>query len=54
MHILIASARARGLQQMIGLVLRSNHSMLRFSRALGFELASSPDDRETVCIVKRL
>ena len=54
MHTLIEAARARGLKQMQGIVLRNNRSMLRFSRALGFQLISDPEDRETVRVVKAL
>ena len=54
MHTLIRSARAKGLKQMVGIVLRSNRSMLRFSRALGFRLTYDPKDRETARIVKAL
>jgi acetyltransferase len=54
MDTLIRSARARGLKEMEGIVLRSNSSMMRFSRALGFEVIRDPDDRDTVSILKRL
>lgn len=54
MHALIATARARGLSRMEGLVLTRNGRMLRFARALGFEVKSMPDDPATKMIVKTL
>jgi hypothetical protein len=39
---------------MEGLVLRSNGKMLRFVRALGFEIRSAPEDPLTVRAVKQL
>jgi len=54
MHALIGAARARGLKRMEGLVLRANNTMLRFTRALGFETIGIPEDATTVRVVKRL
>lgn len=54
MEALIAAARARGLASMEGLVLASNREMLRFARALGFEVRAVPDDLTTRRIVKKL
>ena len=54
MEALIAAARARGLATMEGLVLGSNREMLRFARALGFEVRTEPDDPTTRRIVKKL
>jgi acetyltransferase len=54
MHRLIETARARGVKEMIGVVLRTNRSMLKFARALGFELIADPADRDTVRVSKRL
>lgn len=54
MHRLIATARERGLQRMEGLVLSGNARMLRFARALGFEIRSMPEDPATKVIVKQL
>ena len=54
MEALIDSARARGLKTMEGLVLGSNRAMLRFARALGFEVKTAPDDPTTRRIVKKL
>jgi GNAT superfamily N-acetyltransferase len=54
MEALIRIARERGLTSMEGLVLRNNPPMLRFARALGFEVHSVPEDPLTVRIVKAL
>lgn len=54
MEALIGAARARGLKSMEGLVLGSNREMLRFARALGFEVKTAPDDPTTRRIVKKL
>ena len=54
MATLIRTARAKGLTRMEGEVLRANTSMLRFARALGFEVAGDASDAQNVRIVKRL
>ena len=54
MHALIRKARASGLERMVGIVLRSNRAMLRFARALGFDIVREPDSVDTVRVVKRL
>jgi len=54
MEALIRVARERGLSSMEGLVLRNNPPMLRFARALGFEVHSVPEDPITLRIVKTL
>ena len=54
MEALIRSARDRGLESMEGLVLSNNTTMLRFARALGFEVRPVPDDLTTKLIVKKL
>jgi acetyltransferase len=54
MDDLIATARERGLQVMEGQALSSNITMLRFARALGFEIMVTPEDRTTTRIVKRM
>lgn len=54
MEALIRAARERGLTSMEGLVLRNNPVMLRFARALGFEVHSAPEDPLTLRIVKAL
>jgi len=54
MEALIRAARERGLSSMEGLVLSENPAMLRFARALGFEVCPVPEDRRTLHIVKAL
>lgn len=54
MEALIDAARKRGLATMEGIVLATNRDMLRFSRALGFEVRTAPDDPTTRRIVKKL
>ena len=48
MRTLIECARKKGLQRLIGTVLRANHNMLRFSQGLGFKIRDDPDDGEQV------
>lgn len=54
MEALTRAAVDRGFTRMDGLVLSANKSMLRFARALGFEVQSMPDDRTIVRIVRKL
>jgi acetyltransferase len=54
MQALIEAARAAGFETMDGLVLRTNRPMLRFVRALGFEIAPEPYEPTLVRAVKRL
>lgn len=54
MEALIGAARAQGLKRMESTVLRTNSAMLRFARALGFEVHTVADDPTTVDIVKAL
>lgn len=54
MHVLIGTARARGLARMEGIVLASNHKMLQFARQLGFSLQHDAEDRETVRVLRSL
>jgi len=54
MEALIHAARERGFARMEGLVLSRNTEMLRFVRALGFEVEPVPEDRTVVRIVKKL
>ena len=54
MEALIAAARARGFRSMEGLVLANNVPMLRFARALGFDLQLRADDATSVRILKDL
>jgi len=54
MDALLGAARARGLKRMEGAVFSTNREMLRFVRALGFEVQPVPGDRTMVRIVKTL
>jgi acetyltransferase len=54
MDALMREARERGVEVMEGHVLANNRQMLRFARALGFEIEPVPDDRSSRRIVKRL
>jgi acyl carrier protein/GNAT superfamily N-acetyltransferase len=54
MQALIDATRNRGFAAMEGIVLASNASMLRFARALGFEIESVEEDRTTLRIYRRL
>lgn len=54
MAALMRAAKAKGVQTMEGEVLRANRDMLRFARALGFEIAKEGSDAQSVRIVKRL
>jgi GNAT superfamily N-acetyltransferase len=51
---LIDAAKARGLKLMEGLVLASNHKMLKFARQLGFTLEHVPNDWEMIRAVLTL
>lgn len=54
MEALIAFARERRFETMEGLVLRDNRDMLKFMRALGFELAGEPQEPTLMRVVKKL
>ena len=54
MDALIRTARARGLHSMQGLVLRENHDMLKFVRALGFEATPDPVESTMMRVEKKL
>ena len=54
MEALIRAARAQRLETMEGLVLRDNHDMLKFVRALGFEAAPDPVESTLMRAVKKL
>lgn len=54
MNALVAAARAQGFETMEGLVLRDNREMIRFVKALGFEVSPQPEDWTLVRVVKRL
>jgi acetyltransferase len=47
MQLIIAYARAEGLERIEGQVLSENRTMLEMCRALGFEVVADPEDRET-------
>ena len=50
MKKLIACAKRKGLQRLVGTVLRANQNMLQFSRRLGFTVHDDPDDTEQVIV----
>ena len=54
MNALMDAARARRFETIEGLVLRSNHPMLRFVKALGFEAEGEPHEPTMVRVVKKL
>lgn len=54
MEALIGAARAHGFETMEGLVLGENRSMLRFVRALGFEVEPQPSEPTVMRVVKKL
>jgi acetyltransferase len=54
MQALIDFARERGFRTMEGVVLRDNRDMLKFMRALGFEIAVAPEDPTLARVVKTL
>jgi acetyltransferase len=54
MEALIRAAQARGFETMEGLVLRENHDMLRFVRALGFEATPDPVESTMMRVEKKL
>ena len=54
MATLIDTARARGLKAMEGIVLGSNHKMLKFARQLGFSLHRDMEEPDTVNVTRPL
>jgi acetyltransferase len=50
MKALIACAKRKGLQRLVGTVLRANQNMLQFTRRLGFTIHDDPDDTEQVAV----
>ena len=54
MLALMAHARARGFRTMESIVLRDNGDMLRFVRALGFELSAVPGERTLLRATRQL
>jgi acetyltransferase len=51
---LIEVAKARGLSEIFGVVLRENEPMLKMARELGFTVAPHPDEADVVRVTKRL
>jgi acetyltransferase len=54
MEALIRAAQARRFDTMEGLVMRENHDMLKFVRALGFEANPDPVEATMMRVVKKL
>lgn len=54
MEALIRFAQARGYETMEGMVLRDNHDMLKFVRALGFEAAAMPEEPTLMRVARKL
>ena len=50
MKSLIACAKRKGLQRLVGIVLRANQNMLQFTQRLGFTVHDNPDDKEQVTV----
>jgi acetyltransferase len=50
MKRLIASAKAKGLQRLVGTVLTANQRMIQFTRGLGFTIHDDPDEAEQVTV----
>ena len=50
MKALIASAKKKGLQRLVGTVLRANQTMVQFSRQLGFTIHDDPEDTEQITV----
>jgi acetyltransferase len=50
MRGLIVCAKRRGLERMVGTVLRVNEPMLAFVRSLGFTVADDPEDPTQVTV----
>jgi acetyltransferase len=54
MSRMLAVAKARGLSEIFGEVLRENEPMLRMAREFGFEIAPHPDEVGLMQVTKRL
>lgn len=54
MHCIIDAARAKGLAEIIGLVLVNNQPMLKLMTSLGFTIEAHPDDRDFKLVRKVL
>jgi len=50
MRRLIASAKTKGLQRLVGTVLRANQTMVQFARGLGFAIHDDPEEAEQVTV----
>ena len=50
MKALIASAKKKGLQRLVGTVLRANQTMVQFTRGLGFTIHDDPEEAEQVTV----
>jgi acetyltransferase len=50
MRALVASAKKKGLQRLVGTVLRANQTMVQFSRQLGFTIHDDPEDPEQITV----
>ena len=51
---LLEVAKARGLGEIYGNVLRENETMLKMCRELGFAISAHPDDHEVLRATKRI
>lgn len=51
---LLEIAKARGLSEIFGEVLRENGPMLKMARELGFTVAPHPDEADVMRVTKRL
>lgn len=54
MHALMRYARASGFTSMEGIVLRENHTMIKFVRALGFEVTPMAEEPTLVRVARAL
>ena len=54
MNALICHLQASGVKQISGSVLKSNMTMRKFSRHLGFSETNTPDDPSTLMVMKHL
>ncbi len=54
MNALMRYARASGFKSMEGIVLRDNRTMVKFVRALGFEVVPAPEEPTLLRVARRL
>jgi acetyltransferase len=54
MHVLMDTARRRGVATVEGTVLATNHTMLKFMHALGFRMERLADDPQSVHVIRNL